>query len=347
MDLTELESQARDKLGQGVYDYIAGGSDDEVTLDDNVAAWGRIRLRPRILRDVATVDTSTTLLGTALGAPLAIAPSAFHQLLDPEGEAATARGAAAAEALMVLSSRCSIPPAQVAAAAPGSPRWFQVYVWGDRQVTADLVTEAAESGYSALVLTADTPVLGNRRRDERNAFKPGRAVMAGRLDGPGRANALESYLSPKQDPSVTFDDIGWLHELTGLPVVVKGVLRGDDAVRSVEAGAAAVMVSNHGGRQLDGAVATADALREVVDAVGDRTEVYVDGGIRSGTAMVKALAMGARACMVARPVAWGLAVGGADGVTSVLSSLRADLVLAMRLAGAANLAECSPDLLAG
>jgi 4-hydroxymandelate oxidase len=293
-----------------------------------------------VLRDISKVDTSTTLLGTSLPTPIAVAPTAFHGLLDPGAEALTAAGAAAAGSLFVISSRSTLRPAVVAAAAPEVARWFQVYVWNQREATADLVVEAAESGYGVMMLTGDTPVLGNRRRDARNNF-----TLPNDLTSP--AGMADNHLGPAQDPGVTFDDIGWLRELTGLPVVVKGVLRGDDAVRCVEAGAVGVVVSNHGGRQLDSAVASADALREVAEAVGDSAEVYVDGGIRRGTDVVKALALGARAVMVGRPVLWGLATGGAGGVRGVLAAMQADLVHAMQLCGAASLAECTPDLLAG
>jgi 4-hydroxymandelate oxidase len=339
MDLAELEEQARARLAIGAYDYVAGGSGDELTLADNLAAWSRLRLRPRVLRDIAKVDTSTTLLGTSVPTPVAVAPTAFHGLLDPGAEAATAAGAAAAGSLLLVSGRSTLRPAAIAAAVPEATRWFQVYIWNQREASADLVVEAAESGYGVLVLTGDTPVLGRRLRDERNAFTIPNDVTA-LAEG-------SNHLGPAQDPSVTFDDIAWLRELTGLPVVVKGVLRADDAVRCVEAGAVGVVVSNHGGRQLDGAVASADALREVVEAVGDSAEVYVDGGIRRGTDVVKALALGARAVMVGRPVLWGLAVGGADGVRDVLAAIQADLVQTMQLCGVTSLAECSADLLSG
>jgi len=342
LDLEELEARAKELLGPGPYDYIAGGAGAETTLADNEAAWGRLRLRPRVLRDVAKVSTTTTLLGTELPSPIGVAPSAFHRVAHPDGETATARGAAQAGALYVVSSRASMRPAEVAAAAPEAPRWFQVYVWAERSITTDLVAEAASSGYQALVLTGDTPVLGSRLRDARNAFTLPADVYQPYEPLSERTN----YLGPAQDPSVTFDDIAWLRELSGLPVIVKGVLRGDDAVRCVQAGAAGVMVSNHGGRQLDGAIATADALGEVAEAVGASAEVYVDGGVRSGVDVLRALALGARAVLVARPVVWGLATGGTDGVRDVLASLHTDLVLAMRLCGAPTLADCSADLIA-
>lgn len=343
VDLAELEDEAARLLPPAVYDYFAGGADDELTLADNVDAWSRVRLRPRVLRDVSAVDTSTTLLGTPVATPLAVAPTAFQRMAHPDGELATAVGAAAAGALMVLSTRATATAADVAAAAPGAPRWFQVYVLRDRGRTAALVEAAAGAGVHALALTADTPILGRRLRDVRNGFVLPPTLGSPSLEVPPGA---EGNLAD-QDPRLTFDDIAWLTDLSGLPVVVKGVVRADDARRCVDAGASAVWVSNHGGRQLDGCVATAEALGEVVDAVGDRCEVYVDGGVRRGTDVLRALALGARGVFVGRPVLWGLATGGSDGVRAVLDGLQAELVRALALAGVASLADVGFDLVAG
>lgn len=342
VDLVALEAQARERLAPDVYDYIAGGAGDEVTLAANDAAWSDLRLRPRVLRDVTTVDLATTVLAQPLASPVGVAPTAFHGLAHPEGEVATSRGAAAAGALYVVSTRATATSAAIAAAAPSAPRWHQVYVLRDRDRTADLVVAARDAGCAALVLTADTPVLGRRLRDVRNRFVLPPAVGGSSMElGPG----VEGNLTD-QDPSVTFADIAWLRDLAGLPVVVKGVLRGDDARACIGAGAAGVWVSNHGGRQLDGAVPTATALVEVVDAVAGGGEVYVDGGIRSGTDVLKALALGARAAFLGRPVLWGLAAGGADGVAAVLRHLTRDFALAMALAGAASVSSISRDLIA-
>ena len=338
MDLAALEEQARERLPPAVYDYFAGGSFDEVTLAANVADWARLRLRPRVLRDVSTVSTATTVLGTPVAAPILVAPTAFQRMAHPDGECATAAGAAAAGTLMVQSTRSTASCGDVAAAAPALPRWFQVYVLRDRAHTAALIGTAVDAGCRALVLTADTPVLGRRLRDVRNAFVLPADVAGASRDGPGNL--------ADQDPALTFADIGWLAETFGLPVVVKGVLGGDDALGCLDAGAAASAVSNHGGRQLDGAVSAAAALPEVVAAVGNRAEVYVDGGVRRGTDVVKALALGARAVMVGRPVLWGLATGGADGVRAVLDGLREELALAMALCSCPTVAEVTPDLLA-
>jgi 4-hydroxymandelate oxidase len=350
--MDRLEAVARERLDRGVYDYIAGGADAERTVADNLAAWSRLRLRPHVLRDVGNVSTATSLLGSEVPTPLLVAPMAYHRMCHPDGEAASFAGAAAAGALYVLSTQATMSVEEVAQAAPEAARWFQVYVVRDRGWTAELVARAAEAGYRALVLTLDVPLLGTRLRDLRNDFrlptglKPANAPPAG--EARQRELAVDVIAQAGQfDPGLTPETIGWLAGTSGLPVVVKGILRGDDAVACLDAGAAGVVVSNHGGRQLDTVVATADALAEVVAAVGDRAEVYVDGGVRRGTDVVKALALGARAVLVGRPVLWGLAVDGVGGVERVLSGLAGELRLAMALCGATEVAELTPDLVAG
>lgn len=368
MDLDGLEHRARTQLAPGVYDYFAGGAGSETTLADNVAAWSRWRVRHRVLRDVASVSTVTTVLGVTVANPVLVAPVAYQGLAHPDGEMATAAGAAAAGSLMVISSRASTEVGQVAATAPEGPKWFQIYILRDRDWTEELVRRAVAGGCQALVLTADTPFLGPRLRDVANHF-----VVPSHLTRANLANPVPpasegltrpgadvrvpagqgDYLALDQDPSVTFDDIAWLAGISGLPIVVKGVVRADDALRCMDAGAAGVVVSNHGGRQLDGSVASADALVEVAQALSGRGqgEVYVDGGIRSGTDVLKALALGAKAVMVGRPILWGLAAGGPDGcggsvgVAGVLDDFRDELSMSMALAGAASLAELSPDLI--
>jgi 4-hydroxymandelate oxidase len=352
LDLAALEAAARERLDPGVYDYIAGGADAELSVAANLDAWSRLWLRPRVLRDVARVSTATSLLGSQLQVPLAVAPMAYHRMTHPDGEAASAAGAAAAGAPYICSTQATMSVEEVADAAPDAVRWFQVYVVRDRGWTAELVARAAAAGYRALVLTVDVPLLGTRLRDLRNDFRlpTGMAPANAPPAGAARQRELAADVLAQAgqfDPGLTPDTIGWLAERSGLPVVVKGVLRGDDAVACLDAGAAAVVVSNHGGRQLDGVVATADALAEVAGAVGDRAEVYVDGGIRRGTDVVKALALGARAVLVGRPVLWGLAAGGAAGVDRVLSGLAGELRLAMALCGAVDVGDLTPDLIAG
>lgn len=339
MATEEREEAARALLPPDVYDYYAGGSFDELSLAANLEDWASLRLRPRVLRDVTVVDTGTTLLGEPVRHPVLVAPTAFHRLAHPDGEVATARGATAAGARFVLSTRSTTPVEEVAEALAGRPFWYQVYVLQDRDLTADLTRRAAAAGATALVLTADVARLGRRLRDVRNGFVlPAHLGTVESLDRPGNLG--------DQDAGLTFADIGSLREATGLPVVVKGVLRGDDAVRCVDAGASAVIVSNHGGRQLDGAVSGAAALPDVLRAVRDTCEVYVDGGIRRGSDVVKALALGARAVLVGRPVLWGLATGGAEGVEAVLEELVGELDLAMALCGCRNLGDITADLLA-
>jgi 4-hydroxymandelate oxidase len=351
LHLDALEAEARQRLARGVYDYIAGGADAELTVAANLAAWPRMALRPRVLRDVSAVSTATTVLGAPVATPVVVAPMAYHRMAHPDGEAASVAGAAAAGAAYVLSTQATVSVEEVAAAAPEGLRWFQAYVVRDRGWTAELAARAAAAGYRALVLTVDVPLLGNRLRDLRNDFRLPTGLKP--ANAPPTAAARQRELevdviaqAGQFDPGLTFDAVGWLAEASGLPVLVKGVLRGDDAVACLDAGAAGVVVSNHGGRQLDTVVATADALAEVVAAVGDRTEVYVDGGVRRGTDVVKALALGARGVLVGRPVLWALATGGAAGVERLLTGLTAELSLAMALCGAPTVADLTPDLIA-
>lgn len=334
-----LEAEARTRLPEAVFDYYAGGSGEETTLADNTAAWARVRLRPRVLRDVSAVRTATEVLGTPLASPVLVAPTAFHSLAHPEGELATARGTREAGSLLVLSSRASRRVEDVAAVA--GPWWLQVYVFKDRGLTRALVQRAVTSGARALVLTGDTPVVGRKRRDrgDSDLGLPEEDFLAN-LEGLTRRELAE------QAPDVTFADIDWLRELSGLPVLVKGVLRADDARECLHHGAAGLIVSNHGGRQLDGAVSTAEALPEVVDAAEGRVPVLVDGGVRTGRDVLRALALGARAVLVGRPVLWGLATGGAEGVRGVLEGLREDTARTLALAGVAEVSGVGPDLVA-
>lgn len=346
MDLAALEREARERLEPGAYDYFAGGADDELTAAANLTSWQRLRLRPHVLRGVGEVSAATTVLGAPLSLPVLVAPVAYQRLAHPDGELATQRGAAGAGALVLLSTQSTVSLEEVARAAPDAPRWFQLYVYRDRRIATDLVQRAAAAGYRAVVLTADLPVPGNRLRDLRNRFElPPWTGLANLTAPEARVDVVK--IARHFDPTLTPEVIGWLRGLSELPVVVKGVLRGDDAVACLEAGASAIVVSNHGGRQLDGAVTTAEALPEVVGAVAGRAEVYVDGGIRRGTDVVKALALGARAVLVGRPIVWGLATGGAAGVRAVLDGYREELERALALCGTPTLADLSPDLLAG
>ena len=338
-----LEQRARRRLPEAVYDFFAGGAGREATVASNLSAWAELELRPRVLRDVGAVDLSVDVLGSRLASPIMVAPTATQRLAHPDGELATARAVAAARSLFVISTRASADIADIAAAAPSAHRWFQVYVMRDRGWTADLVARAKDSGCSALVFTADTPIVGSKLRASQAEFEiPEHMWMVNTARPTPEVVAADAH---DQDPRIGFDTIAWLRDVSGgLPVVVKGVLRADDARACIDAGAAAVVVSNHGGRQLDGAVATARALPEVADAVAGRAEVYVDGGLRRGVDILRALALGARAVMIGRPVLWGLACGGTAGVASVLTGLADQLREAAALAGATDLDGITGDL---
>ncbi|WP_222193501.1 alpha-hydroxy acid oxidase [Modestobacter italicus] len=330
LDLDALETRARAVLPADVFDYYAGGAGTETTLVEAPRAWRSWRLRPHVLRGVAAVQLRTTLLGTEVATPIGVAPWAYQAMAHPDGELATARGAAAAGALMTVSTSATSSLADVAAATPAGPRWFQLYRLHSPAHTDDLARRAGRAGYRALVLTVDLPVLGRRHRDLRHDF----ALPAGLpLANHPPATGAQPPLPAAETPTWTFADIGRYAELSGLPVVVKGVLRGDDAERCVAAGAAAVWVSTHGGRQADPAIASAEALPEVVAAVGEAVEVYADGGVRTGADALTALALGARAVFLGRPTTWGLAIGGADGVARVISGLSEELAHTMALCG--------------
>ncbi|MGK7872018.1 MAG: alpha-hydroxy acid oxidase [Xenococcaceae cyanobacterium] len=355
INLFEYESLAKQHLSQMALDYYASGAWDEVTLADNRAAFERYKLRPRMFVDVSQRDLSTEILGQSLSMPILIAPMAFQRLAHLEGELATTKAAASFGAGMVLSTLSTKSLEEVAIARkPSSPNglWFQLYIHRDRALTRTLVERAEACGVGALCLTVDVPLLGRRERDRRNQFTlpPGMELANLRhLKIPQTAgeSGLFAYVAQQFDPGLTWQDVEWLQSLTALPVVVKGILRGDDAVRAVEYGAKAVIVSNHGGRQLDGAIATIDALSEVVAAVGDKVEVLMDGGIRRGTDVLKALALGAKAVLVGRPVLWGLAVEGETGVKHVLELLCDELDVAMALSGCATVQDIDASLVKG
>jgi 4-hydroxymandelate oxidase len=335
LNVWDYERLAEETLDEASFGYFAGGAGDEHTVRANVAAFDRWQLRPRVLVDVSSVTTAVTVLGGELSMPLLVAPMAYLRMAHPDGEPGIARAAAAAGTLMCLSTIATSSPAQVAAAAPEGRRWYQLYWHPDRAVTKTLLDQAREAGFSAIVFTVDLPVLGRRERDLRTGFtlEPGLRMEA-YTSSLGDLGALTPAVAAALiDARLTWRDFEWLHENAGLPVIAKGILTAEDAVLAVDHGCAAVVVSNHGGRQLDRSVASLDALPEVVEAVGDRVEVLLDGGIRRGTDVAIALALGARAVLVGRPVIWGLAVGGAEGVQHVLELLRDELTLTLALLG--------------
>jgi 4-hydroxymandelate oxidase len=340
-DAAELQRRARKLLPRNLYDYYAGGSGRERSLRASEKAWRQVWLAPRVLRPVPAVDTSVRLLGTSFATPLCVAPAGYQGLAHPDGELAAAAGAARAGALYVLSTRSTRRIEDVAAvvAAKGGTWWFQVYLMRDRELSAGLVRRAAAAGAAALVLTADTPVVGRKRRDVGEAVASDEIFLV-------NLGPLDDMTAAAQAADVTFADIRWLAEAGGgLPVVIKGVLRGDDAQACRASGAAAVIVSNHGGRQLDGALPPAIALPGVSAALAADTtpgcEIYADGGIRTGEDALTALALGARAVFLGRPVLWALACGGADGVRSLLAGLTDELAHALALAGAASPADAA------
>ena len=346
MDLSQREAAAQARLEPVWFDYLQGGAGEERTVRDNRDEWGRWSLRPHYLRDVRGTSAATTLLGTPSPAPVVVAPTAMHRLFHPDGELATAVGAAAAGMIYTVSMAAMTSLEDIAATAPGASRWMQVYMFADRGITQACCERAAAAGYAALVLTIDSPVTARNLRNERNGFNVPAGLTLPNL-APPDAHDLDIWgIVGAYDPAVTPDDIAIVSAWGGgLPVVVKGLVRGDDARRAVDAGAAAVAVSNHGGRQLDTCIATARALPEVVDAVAGDAEVYVDGGVRAGIDVVKALALGARAVLVGRPVIWGLATDGAAGVESVLRELTDDTARALALCGVTSPHDVTRDLL--
>lgn len=337
VNVSEYEALAQARMEPGAWDFFQGGSDDEVTLRECRTAFEHIRLRPCMLVDTSKLDVSTAVLGTPVSIPVLVAPTAYHCLAHPEGECATAQGVGTARTLMIVSTFSTRSIEEIAAAASG-PLWFQLYTYRGLDIPAQLVRRAEAAGYRAIVVTVDTPQLGKRERDIRNNFKLPAHVRP--------ANVVfdedESYIPA---PTVlTWDSLDWLRGITSLPLLLKGVLTAEDAVMAVERGVQGIIVSNHGGRQLDTAITSIEALPEIVEAVAGRCEVYVDGGIRRGTDILKALALGARAVLVGRPVLWGLAVNGAQGVQQVLEILRAELELAMILSGRPTLASIDRSL---
>jgi len=347
VDFDALEQQAQAQMPPASFAFCAAGADDEISAAENITAWRAMRLRPRVLRDVTAIDTRVTLLGQQVPTPIMIAPTGRHKLFHPLGERATARGAAAAGAAYVMASNSNILIEDVAEERRDAPQWFQLYYWPNRAEVEALIDRLVEAGFTALVLTVDAPVGGWSPRAAREQHEPTPDIL--NINMPGRPMARTAYhpdFVGKVIYPATWRELEWLVKRSPIPVIVKGVLRGDDALACAEHGARAIMVSNHGGRHLDTTVTTAAAIGGVVQSVGDKAEVYVDGGIRRGTDILKALALGARAVMIGRPIIWGLTVNGADGVTTVLDHLHVELVRAMQLTGTASLNEATPDLLA-
>jgi 4-hydroxymandelate oxidase len=351
INLFDYAETARGKLDPMVYDYYAGGALDEITLRENHEAYDRLRLQYRVLAGVGVPELATTVLGQPVSMPVLVAPTAFHRMAHADGEAGSARATSAAGTLFILSSLSNTAMEEVFAACDG-PRWFQLYIYKDRGITQELIRRAEAAGAQAIVLTVDAPVWGTREKDVRNGFqlRPGLAVEnvvpSGKGDFPKvEGSGLAAYVNTLFDGSLSFRDLEWLCANSRLPVVVKGVCHPQDAVECARSGAQAVVVSNHGGRQLDTCPATIEVLPEIVDALAGRIETYVDGGVRRGTDVVKALALGARAVLIGRPVLWGLVVDGERGVRQVLELLRREFSDAMALCGCTRLEQIGRGLI--
>jgi isopentenyl diphosphate isomerase/L-lactate dehydrogenase-like FMN-dependent dehydrogenase len=339
LNVGDYEREAERVLDPGAFGYFAGGSGDELTLRDNWEAFSRRQLRPRVLVDVGEVTTATTVLGREISMPVLVAPTAFQRLAHPEGEVATARAAAAFRTVMCQSTLSGVTPTELTMAAPGARLWFQLYWSSDRGFTAELLASVVEAGFEAVVFTVDFPAAGRRERDLRAAFALPEDLALPNIPSSLARQDFHAALGKIVDPTLTWRDLEWLRETCPLPVVLKGILSSEDALLAAEHGAAAVVVSNHGGRQLDGVAASLDALPEVVEAAGERVEVLMDGGVRRGTDVLKALALGARAVLVGRPVVWGLAVSGEAGVREVLELLCDEVELGLKHLGCRSPAE--------
>ncbi|CAL5411735.1 unnamed protein product [Camellia sinensis] len=348
-NVVEYEAIAKEKLPKMIYDYYASGAEDQWTLKENRNAFSRILFRPRILIDVTHIDMTTTVLGFKISMPIMIAPAAMQKMAHHEGEYATARAASAAGTIMTLSSWATTSVEEVASTGPGI-RFFQLYVYKDRNVVTQLVRRAERAGFKAIALTVDTPRLGRREADIKNRFnlpphlslKNFEGLDLGKVDKTNDSG-LTSYAASQVDQSLSWKDVKWLQTITHLPILVKGVLTAEDARLAVQAGAAGIIVSNHGARQLDYVPATIMALEEVVKAAQGRVPVFLDGGVRRGTDVFKALALGASGIFIGRPVLFALAADGEAGVRKVLQMLHDELELTMALSGCRSLKEITRD----
>ncbi|KAK4525014.1 hypothetical protein GAYE_SCF07G2918 [Galdieria yellowstonensis] len=354
VNVYEYEILAKQKLPKMAYDYYASGADDQYTLEDNILAFRKLRLRPRVLIDISVQDISANILGIPCSFPFVIAPTAMQKMAHPEGEVAVARAAAKSKVIMTLSSLSTCSIEEVAKAAPQGPKWFQLYVYRDREITKRLVQRAEQAGYSAVVVTVDTPKLGRREADVHNKFElPQHLTFANfvdsadvdrqrtkKVDGSG----LAAYIASLFDPSLSWKDIHWLKTVTKLPILLKGVLDEKDAERATQVGVAGIIVSNHGARQLDSSPATIDCLESVVKGVRGKIPVLLDSGVRRGTDIIKALALGAQGVCVGRPILWGLAVAGEEGVRRVIELFRSEFDLDMGLLGCPSIADIRRDM---
>ena len=333
VSLDDFEQRARECLPHMAHEYVAGGAADEISLRWNRESFQRIRLRPRVLEDVRRIDTSVTLFGRTLPHPILLAPVAYQRLFHADGEVEAVRGAGTSEAVYVVSTATTSAIEEIAAAAT-SPFWLQIYLQKDREVTRDFIARAEAAGVHALCVTVDTPVVGTRNRQQRAAFSLPPGLPTPHLDAASRGRL--TIVSDEREP-ITWRDVELVQSLAHVPVLLKGIMTGDDAMRAVDRGVSGIIVSNHGARNLDTVPATIDALPEVAERVAGRIPILLDGGVRRGTDVVKALALGASAVLIGRPYAFGLAVDGANGVARVVSILRQELETAMALLGRSSL----------
>ncbi|NXA41312.1 HAOX1 oxidase, partial [Eudromia elegans] len=353
--VADYEEYAKKFLPKSVYDYYRSGADDQETLADNVAAFSRWKLYPRMLRDVSVMDLSTSVLGQKISMPVCAGATAMQRLAHADGEMATAQACQALGTGMMLSSWATSSIEEVAEAAPAGLRWLQLYIYKDREVTRSLVRRAERAGYQGIFVTVDTPFLGRRIDDVRNKFQLPPHLRLKNFSSDdlafssgkdfGENSGLAAYVADAIDASIKWEDIKWLRGLTSLPIVAKGILRADDAKEAVKNGVNGILVSNHGARQLDGVPATIDVLPEIVEAVGGKVEVFLDGGVRKGTDVLKALALGARAVFIGRPLIWGLAYQGKEGAKEVLHMLKEEFRLAMALTGCRSVEEIDRTLI--
>ncbi|XP_028043353.1 hydroxyacid oxidase 1 [Bombyx mandarina] len=353
VSVKDLEEAALRLLPKSVRDYYKSGATEEQTLGENKKAFQRLRISPKCLVGVNNCDLRTTVLGNEISMPIGISATAMQRMAHPDGELANVKAAAKEQTIFMLSTIATSSIEEVANAAPDATKWFQLYIYNDREVTKNLVLRAEKHGFKAIALTVDTPLFGLRRADVRNKFTLPRHLRLANFDGilstkihnTNNGSGLNEYVQNLFDKSVTWNDIKWLKSITSLPIIAKGVLRGDDAVKAVEAGCSAILVSNHGARQLDGVPATIEALPEIVEALkGYDVEIFLDGGVSTGTDVYKALALGAKMVLVGRPALWGLTVGGQAGVQRMLQILRTELEYTLQIAGTPTVADVTKEM---
>ncbi|KAJ2943768.1 hypothetical protein O0L34_g8088 [Tuta absoluta] len=353
ISVKDIEEAALVKLPQNARDYYKSGATEEFSLAENRSAFQRFRIRPKCLVGVSNCDLKTTVLGHEVSMPVGISPTAMQRMAHPDGELANVRAAQEENVVFTLSTIATSSIEEVAEAAPNATKWFQLYIYNDREVTKNLVLRAERAGFKAIALTVDTPLFGIRRADVRNKFTlPSHLKLANfeghlstKIQSTGKGSGLNEYVSNLFDKSLTWDEIKWLKSITKLPIIAKGILRADDAVKAIEAGCSGILVSNHGARQLDGVPSTIEVLPEIVEAVKKyNVEVYLDGGVSCGTDVYKALALGAKMVFVGRPALWGLAVGGQAGVQRMLQIFRTELEYTFQIAGTPTVADITRDM---